>query len=143
MPPKPTDDLETFLMRQNLSTLVGILIELANGHEAVQARLARLRLADRPDKLAAGFSKTLTAWRRSSKFFTYREAGEFGRMLEAWLFQVHRELLPKDPAAALALFESFIEADGAFFEHADDSDGCIGDAVRAACRHWLQAATRC
>jgi len=51
--------------------------------------------------------------------------------------------LPKDPAAALALFESFIEADVAFFEHADDSDGCIGDAVRAACRHWLQAATRC
>lgn len=45
--------------------------------------------------------------------------------------------------AALALFESFIEADTAFFERADDSDGCIGDAVRSACRHWLQAAARC
>ena len=143
MPPKPTDDLESFLKRQDPSMLVGVLIELANGHEAVQARLARLQLADRPDKLAAGFRKTLTAWRRSSKFFTYREAGEFGRTLEAWLDQVDRELLPKDPAAALALFESFIEADGAFVEHADDSDGCIGDAVRAACRHWLQAAARC
>jgi hypothetical protein len=109
----------------------------------MQARPARLQLADRPDKLAARFLKTLTAWRRSSKFFTYREAGEFRRALEAWLVQVDRELLPKDPAAALALFESFIEADGAFFEDADDSDGCIGDAARAACRHWLQAAARC
>ncbi len=143
MPSKPVDDLETFLNRQDPSTLVGVLLELANEHGFVQARLARLQLADRPDKLAAGFRKTLTAWRRSTRYFSYHEAGEFGRTLEAWLDQVERELSPKDPAAALALFESFIEADGVFFEHADDSDGCIGDAVRAASRHWLQAAARC
>lgn len=139
----PTEDLYAFLRRQDAGDLVAVLLELAKDHQAVQARLARMQLADRPDKLAAGFRKTLTAWRRSSKFFTYREAGEFGRTLEAWLDQIDRELLPQDPAAALALFESFIEADGAFFERADDSDGCIGDAVRAACRHWLQAAARC
>ena len=143
MPPAPADDLETFLKRQDRSTLVNVLIELANDHEAVQARLTRLQLADRPDELASGFRKTLTAWRRSSRYFSYREAGEFGRTLEAWLGQVERELLPKDPAAALALFESFIEADGTFFERADNSNSCIGDAVRAACRHWLQAAARC
>jgi len=137
------DDLQTFLNRQDASTLVSVLIELAGEHEAVQARLTRLQLADRPDELAAGFRKTLNAWRRSSKFFSYREANEFGQSLEAWLDQVGRELLPKDPAAALALFESFIETDGAFFESADDSDGCVGDAVRAACRHWLQAASAC
>lgn len=143
MPPKPTSDLEFFLNRQDPATLVDVLIELANDHEAVHARLARLQLADRPGQLAAGFRKTLTVWHRSSKFYTYRDAGEFGRTLEAWLDQVARELLPKDPAAALALFESFIEADGTFFERADDSGGNIGDAVRAACRHWLQAAARC
>jgi hypothetical protein len=143
MPPKPADDLETFLKRQDPSTLVGVLVELANDHKVVQARLARLQLADRPGKLEASFRKTLTAWRRSSKFFSYQEAGEFGRTLEAWLEQVDRELLPKDPAAALALFESFIEADSAFFERIDDSGGHIGDAVRAACRYWLQAAARC
>ena len=98
MPTKPAEDLETFLKRQDPSTLVSVLIDLANDHEAVQERLARLQMADHPDKLAAGFRKTLTAWRRSSKFFTYREAGEFGRTLEAWLEQVARELLPRDPA---------------------------------------------
>jgi hypothetical protein len=68
MPPKPADDLESFLNRQDPSTLVGVLVELAKGHEVVLARMARLQTADRPDKLAVGFRKTLTAWRRSSKF---------------------------------------------------------------------------
>ena len=139
----PTEDLETFLRRQDAGDLVAVLLELAKDHEAVQARLARMQLADRPDKLAAGFKKTLSGWRRSTKFYGYREAGEFGRMLDGWLDQVERELLPKDPPAALSLFEAFIEADAAWFDRADDSDGVIGDAVRAACRHWLQAAARC
>ena len=143
MAKSPNEDLETFLRRQDAGDLVAVLLELAKDHEAIQARLARMQLADRPDKLAAGFKKTLSGWRRSTKFYGYREAGEFGRMLDGWLDQVARELLPKDPPAALSLFEAFIEADAAWFDRADDSDGVIGDAVRAACRHWLQAAARC
>lgn len=139
----PNEDLETFLRRQDMGALVTVLLQLAKEHEAVQARLERMQLADRPDKLAAGFKKTLSGWRRSTKFYGYREASEFGRMLDGWLDQVGRELLPKNPPAALALFEAFIEADAAWFDRVDDSDGVIGDAVRAACRHWLQAAARC
>ena len=70
MPTKPDDDLEAFLKRQDSSTLVDVLVEPANDYDAVQARLARLQLVYRPDKLAARFRKTLTAWRRSSKFVT-------------------------------------------------------------------------
>ena len=143
MPAPPDEDLETFLRRQDAGDLVAVLLELAKDHEAVQARLAHMQLADRPDKLAAGFKKTLSGWRRSTQFYGYSEAREFGRMLDGWLDQVARELLPKDPPAALSLFENFIEADAAWFDRADDSDGVIGDAVRAACRHWLQAAARC
>ena len=83
MPLPASDDLEGFLMRQEPSTLVSVLLELAQDDEAVQARLARMQLVDRPDKLAAGFRKTLTAWRRSTKFHTYREMGQFGRTLES------------------------------------------------------------
>ena len=139
----PNEDLETFLRRQDAGDLLAVLLELAQDHEAVQARLARMQLADRPDKLAAGFKKTLSGWRRSTRFYGYREAGEFGRMLDGWLDQVARELLPKEPPAAVSLFEAFIETDAAWFDRADDSDGVIGDSVRAACRHWLQAAARC
>jgi hypothetical protein len=143
MPKASTEPLEAFLQRQPASDLAAVLLELAAEHEAVQQRLARMQLADRPDQLAANFKKTLAAWRRSTKFYGYRESREFGRMLEGWLDQVERELVDKDPAAAVALFENFIESDSSWFEHADDSDGCIGDAVRAACRHWLKAAAMC
>ena len=139
----PAEHIETFLRRQDADALVTVLLELAQDHAPVQARLARMQLADRPDKLTASFKKTLAGWRRSTKFYSYREAGEFGHMLDGWLEQVARELLPKDPPAALSLFEAFIEAEAAWFERADDSDGVIGDAVRAACLHWLQAAARC
>jgi hypothetical protein len=143
MPKAPAESLESFLQRQDASTLAAVLLELASEHEVVQARLARMQLADRPDKLAGAFKKTLAAWRRSTRFHGYRESREYGRTLEAWLDQVERELTPRDPPAAVALFESFIEADASWFERADDSDGSIGDAVRAACRHWLKAAARC
>ena len=143
MPKEPAESLETFLQRQDAPTLAAVLLELAADHPAVQQRVARMQWADRPDKLAAGFKKTLAAWRRSTKFYGYSEAHEYGRLLEAWLDQVERELVPKDPPAAVALFENFIEADASWFERADDSDGCVGDAVRAACWHWLKAAARC
>jgi hypothetical protein len=45
--------------------------------------------------------------------------------------------------AALDLVEAFIGSDTALFERADDSDGVIGSAVRAACRLWLRCASRC
>jgi hypothetical protein len=137
------EDIATFLKRQKPGVLVEVLLELAQQYESVSERLARLQLADSPDKLAAGFRKTLAAWRRSEKSYTYRESSAFGQELELWLTQVEWELLDKDPAAALALFESFIESDAEWFERADDSDGCIGDAMRSACVHWLQAARRC
>lgn len=139
----PNEDLEAFLRRQDAEELVAVLLELAQDHEPVWARLARMQVTDRPDKLAAAFRKTLSDWHRSPTYHDYRTAGEFGRLLAVWLDQVARELLPRDPAAALRLFEAFIKADAAWFDRADDSGGDIGDAVRAACHHWLLAAARC
>jgi hypothetical protein len=139
----PAEDLGTFLRKQEAGTLADLLLGLAAEHEAVAARLERLRLADRPDELATKFRRTLAGWRRSKRFLDYSEASAFGHELHAWLVQVERELLPKHPEGALSLFEAFIEADTSWFERADDSNGVIGDAVRAACRCWLQSAAAC
>ena len=143
MPPTRPGDLEAFVHRLDSSTLASVLLDLAQENEAVRQRLVRLRLANQPDRLAAAFKKTLAGWRRASRFFGYAEAREFGQSLEAWLGQIEHELMPKHPAAALELAEAFIESDAKFFERADDSDGCIGDAVRAGCRLWLRAAASC
>lgn len=137
------EDLEAFLRRQNAADLVDLLLELAQEHDAVLARLARIQLVDRPDKLAAGFRKTLKSVLRSTRFYDYREAPGFVHTLGGWLDQVANELLPIDPSSALSLFETFIEADEKWFERADDSDALIGELVQTACRYWLQAAARC
>jgi hypothetical protein len=144
MPRKTSaETLENFVRRLDATTLASVLLELVADNTAVHDRLVRLQLSTQPRALAAEFRKTLAAWRRSTKYLGWSEAGGFGRELEAWLGQVEHELLPQDPAAALALAESFVEADDVFFNRADDSNGAIGDAIRAGCRLWLKAASRC
>ena len=143
MPKTPAEDLAAFLRRQPAEDLASVLLELSEAVEPVRKRLERMRLADRPDKLAALFRKQLSGWKRATRFIDYRESREFAGTLQSWLEQVARELQPRDPAAALSLFEDFIEADAKWFDRADDSDGSIADAVREACRRWLEAAARC
>ena len=137
------EDLLTFLRSQPATVLADVLSELAADHEEVRKRLERMQLTDSPAKLSAFFGKQLAAWKRSRRFHDYEDATGFAAKLEQWLNQVARELTPRDPAAAAALFEAFIEMDGHWFENADDSDGDIGDAVCVACRNWLQAAAKC
>lgn len=134
------DDLDAFIGGLDAATLSNVLLELACDVEAVRKRLERLRLTSQPKALAAAFKATLTGWRRATRFIGYRDSHAFGDELEGWLGQIERELVPRDPAAALALVESFIESDTKFFERADDSDGAIGGAVREACRLWLRTA---
>ena len=144
MPRKPSaETLAAFVLQQDAATLAAVLLELAEEHATVRDRLVRLQRSNQPKALAAGFRKTLTGWKRPARYLGYAQAREFGRELEAWLGQIERELVPQDPAAALALAEAFIEAGEVFFNRADDSNGAVGDAVRAGCRLWLTAASRC
>ncbi|MGH8656653.1 MAG: DUF6880 family protein [Gammaproteobacteria bacterium] len=138
-----TAELGAFLSSLEKPVLTTLLVELAASNENVRKRLERLQLAADPRKLAAAFKRTLAGWRRSTAFIGYRESHAFGAELEAWLDQIEQELLPKDAERALDLFEAFIESGRELFEHADDSDGCIGEALRSACERWLHAATQC
>lgn len=143
MPKPEQEDLEAFVRRQDAAELADVLIDLAKRHEAVAERLQRMQLRSRPRDLAKTFRRTLSGWRRSRRFRTGRDALEFGRELEDWLDQVATEVLPADATTALSLYEAFLSAEPDWFGQADDSDGAIGDAVRAACRHWLATAARC
>lgn len=137
------DNLASFIGQLDAATLAAVLIELAADHPAVRERLVRLQLANQPEALATVFRQKLAAWKRSIQYVDFSQAGEFARELQAWLEQVEHELMPHDPAQALALTEAFIQSDEVFFNHVDDSRGDIGDALRAACVLWLTAASRC
>ena len=137
------EDLGTYVRRQDANDLADVLLELAQGNSQVRQRLERMQLSDKPDRLAANFQKTLNQWRRQSRFLDYRASQEWATELGACLGQLERELLPRDPMAVVRLAESFIDSDAIFFERVDDSSGCIGDVMRAACRLWLKAAAVC
>jgi hypothetical protein len=144
MPSKNSpDNLASFIRQLDVGTLTSVLIELAAEHTAVHERLVRLQLSNQPTALATVFRKKLVAWKRSTQYVDYSQVGEFGRELQAWLEQVEHELMPQDPAEALALAEAFIQGDEVFFNRADDSSGVVGDAIRTACVLWLKAASRC
>jgi hypothetical protein len=138
-PATPDKRLEALRGRPK-EELAALLAELATTHPEVEERLARHALAADPARLAAEFRKRLQTWKRSRRFLWRSAAAAFGRELEAWLDEIERELLPLDPARAHALAEAFLRSDERFFEQADDSDGAIGDAIRAGCRLWLRAA---
>ena len=128
------------LRGQPKEELVALLAELAATNSKVGARLARHALAADPARLGAEFRTRLQTWKRSRRFLGRSAAAAFGRALEAWLDEIERELLPLDAARAHALAEAFVRSDERFFEQADDSDGAIGDAIRAGCELWLRAA---
>jgi hypothetical protein len=144
MPSKTSpDNLTSFIQQLDAGVLSSVLIELAEDHIAVRERLVRLQLSSQPKALATVFRKKLAAWMRSTNYIGWSQVNEFGGELHAWLEQVEQEVMPLDPAEALALAEAFIESDEHFFNHADDSGAVIGHAVRAACVLWLKAASRC
>ncbi|HEX9276996.1 MAG TPA: hypothetical protein VEL09_03115 [Burkholderiales bacterium] len=128
------------LRAQSKDELAALLDELAAKHPEIEARLARHALAGNPAALAAQFRQRLQAWKKSTRFRPRSAAAAFGRELESWLDEIERELLPLDAVRAHALADAFVRADARLFEQADDSDGAIGDAVRAGCRLWLIAA---
>jgi hypothetical protein len=133
-------ELESFVRQMEAAPLAALLLELCDEHDAVKKRVVRLMLVNNPKRLTAVFKKTLKTWCRETTYYRYSDAGPFGTELHAWLGQVESELLPNDPAAALQLVEAFIQADGIFYNRADDSGGVIGDAIETACRIWLKAA---
>ena len=133
------EDLKA-LSEQPKEVLAALLTEIAATHPDVSARLARHTIATDPVRLAATFRKRLQNWMRPGRFLWRSDSASFGAELEAWIDEIDRELLPLDPVQAHKLAETFLTSDGQFFEQADDSDGAVGDAIRAGCRLWLHTA---
>ncbi len=137
---KTPEDQREALRGRTAEELATLLAELAARHPEVEERLARHTLAADPARLATAFRKRLQSWKRSNRFYWSTSARSFGQELERWLDEIEHELLPLDAAKAHELADAFVRSDVHFFEQADDSDGAIGDAIRAGCELWLRAA---
>ncbi len=132
--------LASFLATQDAPTLARVLLELAEDFAPVSERLERLRLRDDPAELCARFKWQLQRWESNDRFVGYGDAATFGRELDTWVAQVEREVLPRFPGEAMALFVAFLEMDRLVFERVDDDGGYVGGAFKLACRIWVKAA---
>jgi hypothetical protein len=137
---KAKEEMASFLAKQDAPTLAQVLLELAEDFAPVYERLERLQLQDDPAALSARFNQQLHRWKNGDRFVAYQDAAAFGRELDVWVAQVQREVLPRFPGEAMALFAPFIELDRVVFERVDDDDGYVGGAFDLACRLWLTAA---
>lgn len=134
------EDVARFLVSQDALTLTQVLLELAEDYAPAYQRLVRLRLRDDPTALKARFTLQLQRWETDDRFVRYQVAAAFGRELDVWIAQVQREVLPRFPSEAMALFAAFLELDSVVFERVDDDGGYVGGAFELACRLWMQAA---
>lgn len=133
--------IASFLAKQDAQTLAQALLELAVDYEPVYQRLERLRLRDDPAALMARFTQQLQHWETDDRFVRYQDAAAFGRDLDVWVAQVQREVLPRYPGEAMALFAAFLDLDRVVFERVDDDGGYVEGAFEQACKLWLTAAT--
>lgn len=134
------EELARFLASKDAQTLAQVLLELAEDHELTYQRLVRLSLQDDPTALKAHFEAQLRRWVTADQWIRYQDARAFGRELDVWIAQVQREVLPRFPDEAMALFAAFLELDSVVFERVDDDGGYVGGAFELACQLWLEAA---
>jgi hypothetical protein len=83
----------------------------------------------------------LKKWETDDRLVRHRDAAAFGRDLDVWIAQVQREVLPRFPEEAMALFAAFLDVDRVVFEQVDNDGGYVGGAFELACKLWLTAAT--
>ncbi len=104
--------LASFLALEDAPTLAQVLLELAEDHAPVYARLERLRLRDDPAALSAQFTQQLRRWEADDRFVRYQDASAFGLELGVWVAQVQREVLPRFPGEAMALIAPSLSSTG-------------------------------
>jgi len=117
--------------------LVALVERLASGSEELVARLDYLT---DPSAAAKTLQRRISAIRGGKRFIEYGDTREVAAELATIAEDIRTDVLPRDAEKALALAEKFVCLDQVIFDRADDSDGLIGDELRATCVLWLDAA---
>ncbi len=127
--------------------LAALIVDHADRDTGVgQAVRLALMAAGPVDRLAATLADRLGAIEDDRRFFDNRDSGVLADALDHVRKAVMTELLPRQPRAAVALFDRFLRLDQSVFARTDDADGFIGDVFRSAVadfgRAWLSVSDR-
>jgi hypothetical protein len=130
------DSRHSKLAAASKDDLVRLIERLAADSAEVSARLDYLT---DPDAAAKALQGRIRSVRSNKRFVSYSEAREVAAELGFIAADIRADVLPKDSLKAAALAEKLFSLDDVIFHRADDSDGLIGDQLRAACVLWLDA----
>ncbi|SMF89940.1 hypothetical protein SAMN02982917_6903 [Azospirillum oryzae] len=113
------------------------LAEILVGHACWDVGLhqaLRLALASRSsgDQLVHTLCDELERIEGDRRFYGYRESSSLAADLDRIRDAIVRDLLPRQPKAAIQLLDRFIRLDANVFDRSDDSDGMIGDVIKQA-----------
>jgi hypothetical protein len=131
------DRLRPRLMASTKEALVALVERLAGGSEEMAARIDYL---SDPSLAAKAVQRRITAIRSGKRFIGYGETHAVADELSTIAEDIRTDVLPRDPEKAAALAEKLLCLDQVIFDRADDSDGLIGEELRAGCVLWLDAA---
>lgn len=113
------------------------LAEILIGHACWDVGLhqaLRLALASRSsdDRLVHTLCDELQRIEADRRFYGYRESSSLATDLDRIRDAIVRDLLPRQPAAAIQLLDRLIRLDAIVFDRSDDSDGMIGEVIKQA-----------
>jgi hypothetical protein len=137
-PADPTlERLRTRLASASKEELAALVERLAVGSEELASRIDYVT---DPSAAAKALQRKITALRGGKRFIAYGECRQVAAEIATIASDIRADVLPRDPDRAAALAEKLFCLDQVIFERADDSGGCIGDELRAACMLWLETA---
>ena len=135
-----TDPKRTQLIELGAEQLAATLLELCDISSAVADVVERLLAT--PDENIKRYKTKLASIKRSRKFISWHESGDFAQQLEQLLIDLERGV--KEPCAGVELIGRFFEADASIFNRCDDSNGAVGDVFSfSATDLFASFANRC
>lgn len=93
-----------------------------------------------PSAAARTLQRRISAIRGGKRFIAYGDTRQVAAEMATIAADIRSDVLPRHPEKAAALSEKLFCLDQVIFDRADDSDGSIGDELRAACVLWLDSA---
>ena len=117
--------------------LVALVERLARSSEELAARIDYVT---DPSTAVKALQRRISAIHGGKRFIAYGETREVAAELATIATDIRTDVLPNNPEKAAALAEKLFCLDQMIFDRADDSDGRIGDELRAVCVLWVDAA---
>lgn len=122
---KPALSLET-LTPLGAEKLARILLDEADANAALRKRVtAALAATQGPDALAKQIDRRLAALERARAVIPWEKERSLAEDLDATVKIIAGEVLPLDPARAVACLLRFVDTHGRVFDRIDDSSGRI------------------